>query len=341
MSFFKPVFNRLGFSTKDFLVFLAKLIVSSALMYFVFSRLPFAEIKKVVQNPNWGILGGAFVVYAISAVGGAMQWSWILKTAGIETPAAEMRRLYFVGLFFNNFLPANIGGDAYKIVDLGRKENRALGVFCSTFLDRLIGLTALTSLAVVFLVLASMQGIALPKAALLLIPATVALVALLAILLSNRLGQMVPEFFNGRGWVKPGRWLHDVSSELVQFRPRVKWLNMIFLFSVGIQFLRIATHIIVALGLGLALGWEQMVQLMVLVPMIALSLILPITINGIGLRESVSAQLLVFSGLATSEVVAMEDVAYLIQVIFSLLGGVLLLAGQRNRSRAGSDDSGK
>ena len=320
-----------GFSARDLLIFLAKLAVSAVLVAYVLTRRSVTEIQDVLLNPQWGWLLGALAVYAVSVFGGALQWSWILRAAGIEAPGREIRRLYFIGLFFNNFLPANIGGDAYKIVDLGRRENRALGVFCSTLLDRLIGLTALTVLAVVFLMVAAVNNIPLPDTALLLILAVVALVALLALLLSRRLGTWLPGVFLKLGLSGLARWLQNVTAELALFRPRVRWLNGIFLFSVLVQFLRMVTHLLVAYGLGLSLSLEQMIQLLVLVPMLALSLALPITINGIGLRESVAAQLLVFSGLAAPQVVAMEMVAFLVQVIFSLQGGVLLWLGRWGR----------
>ncbi len=320
--------SKQGFSAKDLLVLLAKLSVTIGLVAFFLSRQSFSEIQDVLENPHWGWLLGALGVYAISAFGGALQWSFILKATGIVAPRRELQRLYFIGLFFNNFLPANIGGDAYKIVDLGRRENRALGVFCSTLLDRLIGLTALTTLAVFFLALAAVRKIALPGWSLMLIPVTIALVMLLALLLSQRLGNSLPAFLRRLGWTRLATWLSSVTSELALFRSKVRWLNFIFLFSVLVQFLRMVTHLLVAVGLGLTLNPEQMVQLMVLVPMLALSLALPITINGIGLRESVAAQLLIFSGLAASEVVAMEAVAYFVQLVFSLQGGVLLLLGR-------------
>ncbi len=321
-----------GFSPRGLLTFLAKLAVTVGLVAFVLSRLSLSEIQQVMKHPHWGWLAASLAVYALSAFGGALQWSWILKAAGIEAPGREIRRLYFIGLFFNNFLPANIGGDAYKIVDLGRKENRALGVFCSTLLDRLIGLTALTTLAVVALFVATARGYALPTSALLLIVITVGLVSILSLLLSRRLGAWLPGVFHGLGLTAAGQWLEKVIAELAHFRHKVRWLNGVFLFSLLVQFLRMATHLLVAFGLGLTLSLEQVVQLLVLVPMLALSLTLPITINGIGLRESVSAQLLVFSGLGAPQVVAMEVAAYLVQVVFSLQGGVLLWLGRWGRS---------
>jgi uncharacterized protein (TIRG00374 family) len=322
-----------GGKTRQLLVFIAKLTVSAVLIGFLLSRLSLAEIQSAMQSPRWGWLVASLLVYGVSAFGGALQWSWILRVAGITAPRREIQRLYFIGLFFNNFLPANIGGDAYKIVDLGRHERRPHGVFCATLLDRLIGLGALTALGVLVLAIASVAKIPLPDSALLLIPVLVLLAAILAFLLSRRIGTQLPGLFRQLRLVKLARQLEKITNEFGLYRPKVRWLNGIFLFSLVIQFLRLVTHLLVALGLGYSLGGEQVLQLLVLIPLLAISLTLPVTINGIGLRESISANLLTWAGLAAGQAVAMEVAAYLVQVVFSLQGGILLWLGGWGRSQ--------
>ena len=130
-------------------------------------------------------------------------------------------------------------------------------------------------------------------------------------------------------WV--GSAAAQVTHEFGAFRRRVAFMNGVLAFSIVVQALRMATHLLVALGLGFALAPVQVAQLLVLVPMLAISLTLPVTINGIGLRESVSAELLTAAGLGATAAVAMEVAAYLVQVVFSLQGGVLLWLGRWGR----------
>ncbi len=324
-----------GGRTRDAAIFLFKLLVSVFLIWLVLSRQSLSEITATMDDPHWAWLVAALFVYGLSALGGALQWSWILKVSGIEKSQREIRRLYFIGLFFNNFLPANIGGDAYKIIDLGRQEKRPLAVFCGTLLDRLVGLTALVFLAVLVLAAASLMHIALPQTALLMIPVAVLLALILTLLLSRRLGRILPAIFLKVGLNGMADRMVRLTAEFAYFRQRVRWLNGIFIFSMFVQFLRMLTHLLVALGLGFQLGWGQVVQLLVLIPMLAVSLTLPVTINGIGLRESVAANLLVWAGLAEPQAVAMEFVAYLVMVLFSLQGGVLLITSKFNRKSSG------
>ena len=317
---------------KRVLVQAAKLAITVALIAFLLSRLSLDEITAAMDEPRWGWLLAALAVYGLSAFGGALQWAWILRTAGVAAPAREIRRLYFIGLFFNNFLPANIGGDAWKIVDLGRQEGKPLAVFGATLLDRLLGLTALTLLAVLVLAGAAPARIPLPATALLLLPVLVLLAGLLAALLSRRIGGRLPELVAKVGLDGQVERVRRVTDEFTHYRPRVRWLNLLLVFSTGVQLLRVVTHLLVARGLGFDLTGDQAVQLLVLIPMLAICLTLPVTINGIGLRESVSASLLVWAGLAAPQAVAMEVAAYLVQVAFSLQGGVLLWLGRWGRA---------
>lgn len=321
---------------RGLLVFLGKCAVSAALIGLLLSRLSFDEIRAAMDDPRWGWLVLAFAIYGLSAVGGALQWRWILGAAGLRTPAREIQRLYFIGLFFNNFLPANVGGDAWKIVDLGRQEHRPLTVFCSTLLDRLIGLAALAGLAVVMLIVASAAAIPLPTVALGMVPIFLLLVAVLALLISRRIGSGLADLLRRLRLGRLADPLERVVDEFGVYRSRVRWLNRIFLFSLLIQGLRMATHLLVARGLGFTIGGDQVVQLLVLVPVLAVSLTLPITINGIGLREQVSERLLVWAGLAVPQAVAMELGAFLVQVLFSLQGGVLLWLGRWRRTGSGA-----
>ena len=308
---------------RGWLAFLAKLAASIVLLWFVLSRVTWTEVREALADPRWEWLVAALAIYALSAWGGAVQWSWLLRVAGLRTPPSEIRRLYFIGLFFNNFLPANIGGDAYKIIDLGRRERCAGRVFCVTLLDRLVGLAALTSFASLAAILCLVWGIPLPRVAWVLVAVLLFLAIAVAMLVSRRLGARVPDGLRRLRLPALARQTEMAVREFGVFRSRWPWLGRVFLFGVGVQALRILVHLLVAFGLHLDPSAAQSVQLMVLIPLLALSLTLPVTVNGIGLRETVSNTLLVFTGLTRHGVVAMEMTAFLVVIVVSLVGGAL------------------
>jgi hypothetical protein len=308
--------------------FLLKLLFSVGLLWVVLARLTWTEVREALVAPRWNWLVAALAVYGLSAAAGAQQWTWILRAAGLRTARGELRRLYFIGLFFNNFLPANIGGDAYKILDLGRREGGPGRVFCATLLDRLIGLAALTAFACVAAVASLAAGISLPQVAWLLALVLLLLIGALASLISRRLGARLPPALARLRLQSLARHAATAMTEFAVYRTRLPWLGRIFLFSCGVQTLRMAVHVLVAVGLRLEPSAGQILQLAVLVPLLALSLTLPVTVNGIGLRETVSSALLVHTGLTAHGVVAMEMTAFLVMVVFSLVGGVLWWRGR-------------
>jgi uncharacterized protein (TIRG00374 family) len=322
------------------LVFALKLVVSGGLLAFVLSRLSWQQIQAALADPHWGWLVAALAVYGLSAWGGALQWTWILRTAGLRTGAGELQRLYFIGLFFNNFLPANIGGDAYKILDLGRREGCPGRVFCATVLDRLVGLSALTVFAVAAAGLCLAAGLSLPPVTWLLGGVLGLLGVALAVLVSRRLRARLPRLVAAVGLRPLATRLEAGAEEFAVYRARLPWLGRIFLFSVGVQTLRVTVHLLVARGLGLDPTAGQTAQLAVLIPLLALSLTLPITVNGIGLRETVTSALLVHTGLPAPDVVAMELTAFLVLVAFSLVGGVLWWQRRGLVSRRGATGDG-
>lgn len=315
-------------SGRPWLAFTVKLLISGVLIWLLLSRLSLAEIRTALAHPRWPWLAAALGVYGLSAVAGAQQWGWILRVSGIRTPMREIHRLYLVGLFFNNFLPANVGGDAVKIFDLGRREGKPLKVFCATLLDRLLGLSSLTFLALLAVAVATIRATTLPP----VYPLFVAMVvwfALLVILLSGRVASRIPPLLRRLGLNRLADRYDGVVSEFRLYRSQEGWFGLIFLFALLVQTLRVTTHILVAVGLSIALSPQQALQLFVLVPLLGILIALPISVNGLGLRESASAVTFTFAGIAPQDAVAMELSAYLVQVSFSLLGGWLFWRGRR------------
>ncbi len=295
----------------------------------------FAELSGRLQA---GWLLAAVGVFAVSVLGGAQQWTWLLAGAGIHAPRAALWRLYLVGLFFNNFLPANVGGDAVKVLDLGRREGRTAVVFGATLVDRLLGLGALAMLGLIAVAWGARSG----AAALPVMPLAVVLGGILLLLpllltpaLSGPVGRLV-RMLPWPGW--RDRFVRIDDALRVHGR---RWgrLAALFLFALLVQLLRVATHLLAARALGFDLDGQRALLLLALVPVLGILITLPVSINGIGLRETAAADLFVAAGIVADggSAVAIELVAFAIQLIVSLAGGVLFLLGEVQTARTGRD----
>lgn len=118
---------------------------TAALLYWVF-RDPTkrALMADALQGAKPGWLIAAFLCIGVGCGLQIVRWSWLLKTQGIFLTPLRTVRLYFVGLFFNIFLPGGTGGDLVKIFYTARENpDKKYGAAMSVILDRALGMLAL------------------------------------------------------------------------------------------------------------------------------------------------------------------------------------------------------
>ena len=134
---------------KKIVLVVVKLALSVAFMVFLFRRIPMNEVAETLRHASGRGLALAAALMLASNLLGAFQWSRLLGAANIRIPLWKVCAYYHVGLFFNNFLPANIGGDIARVMDASRYGQTRATAVSTVVLDRIIGTVALAGLAVV------------------------------------------------------------------------------------------------------------------------------------------------------------------------------------------------
>lgn len=128
-----------------------RIVLSGAALAFVFRQLNLRQLTETLRaiDPGWFLL--ALGAYTASKIVSAFRLATYLRTSGIPLTTFENLRLYFIGMFYNLFLPGGIGGDAYKVWLLRRDRQVPAGKSIQAILvDRVSGLAALTALAFFF-----------------------------------------------------------------------------------------------------------------------------------------------------------------------------------------------
>jgi uncharacterized membrane protein YbhN (UPF0104 family) len=131
-----------------------KIAVTSALLYWVFTKVPINLVKYRLLHANyWWMLAGV-VCYFCSMVVSSWRLLSFFKSIGLKLNPKYNLRLYFLGLFYNVLLPGGIGGDGYKIFILN-KAHKVPGkkLFWAIMFDRLSGLWAIGLITVVLILL--------------------------------------------------------------------------------------------------------------------------------------------------------------------------------------------
>lgn len=181
---------------------LLKLAVSLALLYYLFVKLgdPAAYGRKIVAADKGLLLLGALCYSSAVAISG-LKWGILLRAAGVPVATPRLFQYQWIAEFFNNFLPAQVGGDVMRGYALASDTHRAADAAASVLIDRFIGLmvfmlaAAVASLAM--LLLGKPSGVAFEAEGLLFLRiaalgssgVTLLLLIMIAVLLSRTLKQ--------------------------------------------------------------------------------------------------------------------------------------------------------
>jgi len=302
-----------------------KILVSGSLLALILHRFSFAELKQQVLQTEPRALLLPLGIILLGNVLGALQWSWLLRTAGVGLRWVATLRLYFVGLFFNNFLFGTLGGDVYKLVSVGR-AHQALGRAAgATLVDRMVGVSALCALAVSAAIVALWGGHIPTPLVLLILTFTGLTMGASGIVLHPTWGEKAQAWLARLPFGNLSQRLARLMSYLREYRESTRVLNTAFLLSLCIQASRVLAHFFVGLAMGLPLGASDLGKFFLVIPVLGLIIALPISIGGWGVREWAGVALFGPLGRSGGEAVTLLALTATLTLVVSLLGGMALL----------------
>lgn len=309
-----------------------KILFSVALLAFLFSRIPLASLADVLRHASPALLAAACGLLILSNILGAWQWNQLLHAVEIRIPFWKVCAYYHVGLFFNNFLPANIGGDIARVADAARHDTTPATAFSTVLMDRLVGTVALAGLAVVT-TLPAIDRFHLRFAYGALVAFFVFSVVVVWAVFHPRLLPTIERLLARIGLAGFKPHLDDLAARLANFRDQRGLIVRLVTLAAFVQVARIGVHVLVARALGLSIALPYF---FLFVPLLAVIVSLPISLNGIGVREGAGVVLFGLVGVGRAEAFALQFTTYLVAVAVSLLGGLVFLVRIPHR-RAGSN----
>jgi uncharacterized membrane protein YbhN (UPF0104 family) len=131
---------------RKLVLIVVKLVVSVALLYFVFSRMNFASTVGRLDRIDLGWLAASTGIALLQAGLSAIRWQWVALACGAALAPAQALRFTLIGYFLNQLLPSTVGGDAARIWLFAQTGAGWLKATYSVLLDRFIGVLALTAL---------------------------------------------------------------------------------------------------------------------------------------------------------------------------------------------------
>lgn len=277
-------------SIKDFLAahswisVVFKLAVTIVCLWYVSRKINWLLTLQLLNGSNklWLVL--AALCFTLSKLVAALRLNIYFKNIQVNLPQLKNIRLYWLGMFYNLFLPGGIGGDAYKVIVLSRRNMQSVKkLSAAVLLDRISGVAGLAILAAIyyFLIFKGSQFSG-------------------WLLLAVAPGLVVYYFF--------------IKKVFYSFISSC-WITL--LLGTIVQFLQVICVYSLMASINITQHHNEFVLLFLLSSIVA---ILPFTIGGLGAREVVFLWGSQQFGLDLNQSIYISLLFYLITVMVSLVG---------------------
>ncbi|MGE0704245.1 MAG: YbhN family protein [Vicinamibacterales bacterium] len=314
-----------------------KLAVSVALLAFLFSRVDLSSLGQRLGDASIGWLAAGLLIYFGNVLVSTWRWRLLLGTQHVSVPSTRLLGSYLVATFFNNFLPSNIGGDVVRIRDTAGPAGSKTLATTVILADRGIGLMGLVFVAAVGATRAAglhSDG-AMPIWPAWLWAGFIAggAVAAPAVLAPSRVARALrPLTVFHPEWI--GERIDRLTAALDRFRASPSAMLWCFTGAVGVQALLVLFYLSVVYAFHLPVNaWD----LAVVVPVSFLLQMLPVSVNGFGIREATFSFYLTRLGVPLELAVLLPLAAQVLIMVFSLTGAAVYVM---RRSHAGPAAAG-
>lgn len=300
---------------------LLRLGLGIGLLGVVLARADLGDVRRSLQRAHLGWIGTAILAQVVAKALWAFRWSVLLRAAGYARRTGELFGLILVGLFFGSFLPSSVGGDVARGWALASRGVPRAAAAASVLADRLVGVIALAVAAAAGAVMAAVSGAErsawLSAAASAVVLAGAVGLALRPGLLGRVAGRLPASIAQRAGRVAD-------AFTLVAGRGGLVLLALIL--SIGLVAFSVVYHWSLARAIDVHVPFAAW---LVIVPAVMLLSTVPLTPNGMGIREAGFVGFLSAQGVPASQAALFAVLALVLPLPFSIAGGLLFAAGDR------------
>ncbi|HZQ80532.1 MAG TPA: lysylphosphatidylglycerol synthase transmembrane domain-containing protein [Gaiellaceae bacterium] len=268
---------------KRWLRVLATLIVTAAAVAYILSKVDLGKTGHIIADASvpWLVVSGLLTVATVPPT--AWRWQMLLRAREIDESVPWLTRAYFVSYAVGQVLPTSVGGDASRIFETSRRHpGQITPITGSVLLERALGGAVTLVLAGVGLLIALGRypiGGYLWLEAVFVVGTIVVAFVFFSRSVRARLRFALPWARKLR--VEPAA--RAVYDGLHGYRDHPGTLLNVALITAGAQFVRILAIYASGRAVGIHLS---LLPYVVLGPLLFLVMLVPFTVNGLGVREA-------------------------------------------------------
>ena len=300
---------------KRIVVLLLKIFVFFVIYVYLFQKFDFSYLidNLFKINLSWFYLSLIFA-FAMYLVAG-LRWKNVIDSMGEHLTLSSSVKIFFVGMFFSQFLLASIGGDAIRIWLATRKSLGFRISFNSTFVDRLAGLATIT----IFMMFSF-------PAYYKVVSDQLALTSLIFLVISSILGIFVVLIFDKLPLLSRIRYFQSSFGKISLDARKVFLSIKNNLIVIGLSVVVLSLTCMVVFTMGHALGQSlPILDYFIMIPPVMFITILPISLGGWGLREGAMVIAFGFLGMKGETAILLSVWFGIVLIIAALPGGFLWL----------------
>jgi len=318
-----------------------QILVSVGILAFLLYHIDVARTAELVLESDGRYFAVALAIFLVTTWVMAWRWQLLLASKGIHEPLGWLTKLYFIGYAAGQVLPTSMGGDAVRIVEHARRRPDARAeVAGAVVIERVIGATGTLLLVAVGLAVAAGRYSDLQVVLWVELAGLVTVVLVGVLMFSRRTRRLLEEriFPLGRR-IRLEKPLERVHLALHGYREQPGVLAITLALTVVTQ----AARLVAIWMCGEAVGVDlSPLVYVILGPLLFLVMLVPFTINGLGVREAFFVAFLGRLGVDRDAAFATGFLFYVVTVATSLPGAAILLwrsarpvFGRRARADAG------
>jgi glycosyltransferase 2 family protein len=280
--------------TKKIAKILAKICITVLAIYVVYQKIDTQKLFQIIKSVNIAWFALALITFNLSKILSAYRLNTFFKNIELIVNDALNIRLYYIGMFYNLFLPGGVGGDGYKVYWLRKYyKSKVKDLVLATLIDRISGLIALFFLFIILFI----------------------------VIIDN--SKYHWGFLNWFGLIAiyPIFWI-AIQWLIPKFKSSFLTTNI---QSLSVQVLQLICAMFILISLGVQQQYLEYQAVFLVSSVVA---VLPFTIGGIGARELVFVQSSNLLNIEINTAVAFSILFFTITAISSFSGAFLNLKSQ-------------
>ncbi len=289
-----------------------KLLISALMLMVVLQMAKYDKLAATFRDIPIQSLLIVVVAYSMGQLLSSYKWCTIANAGGIKASYPAALRAYFIGMYLNCFGLGTVGGDVARGLLLAPGQHKKVEALASVVADRLHGLAVLSGIGAVSACIFGIKGVE-PWLAYLLI-ATGGGIAIGWFIAPAIVLKILPSH---------SRFRPKVETILAAFPRKPLTILKITAISFTFHMVQISLHRVMGLAVGVEIPWSV---LLVTIPFVNILGTLPISWNGVGVREKGYQFVLVPAGVQPEHAIAFGAMWLLAVTVSSAIGGIVAVA---------------